>query len=132
MIEIDVIIAATTAVMIVATTGVTTTVATIVMKTIATIKGMTVAMTSTMTAAMIGVMIDVTRTTTTATTTTARSVLHHHHQKGGNPNGAFQTANSQINFIAGGRQGTKSNRQLRSNAREIRHINTKTPQPLCW
>jgi hypothetical protein len=28
--------------------------------------------------------------------------------KGGNPNGAFQTANWEINFIVGGRQATKS------------------------
>jgi hypothetical protein len=27
---------------------------------------------------------------------------------------------------------TKSNRQLRSNAREIGHVNTETPQPLRW
>jgi hypothetical protein len=30
--------------------------------------------------------------------------------KGGNPNGAFQSANREINFIIGGRQATKSNR----------------------
>jgi hypothetical protein len=52
--------------------------------------------------------------------------------KGGNPNGAFQTTNQEINFIVGGRQATKSNMQLRSNAREIRHVNTETPQPLRW
>jgi hypothetical protein len=50
--------------------------------------------------------------------------------KGGNPNGAFQSANREINFIVGGHQATKSNRQLRSNAREIRHVNIETPQPL--
>jgi hypothetical protein len=38
--------------------------------------------------------------------------------KGGNPNGAFQKANRKINFIVGGRQAIKSNRQTRSNARE--------------
>jgi hypothetical protein len=52
--------------------------------------------------------------------------------KGGIPNGAFQSANREINFIVGGRQATKSNRHLRSNAREIRHVNTETPQPLRW
>jgi hypothetical protein len=52
--------------------------------------------------------------------------------KGGNPNGAFQSANREINFIVGGRQANKSNRQLRSNAREIRHVNNETPQPLRW
>jgi hypothetical protein len=52
--------------------------------------------------------------------------------KGGNPNGAFQSANREINFIVGGRQATKSNRQLRSNAWEIGHVNTETPQPLRW
>jgi hypothetical protein len=30
------------------------------------------------------------------------------------------------------RQATKSNTQLRSNAREIAHVNTETPQPLRW
>jgi hypothetical protein len=44
----------------------------------------------------------------------------------------FQSANREINFIVGGRQATKKNRQLRSNAREIGHVNTETPQPLCW
>jgi hypothetical protein len=52
--------------------------------------------------------------------------------KVGNLNGAFQTANREIKFIVGGRQATKSNRQLRSNAREIGHVNTETPQPLRW
>jgi hypothetical protein len=52
--------------------------------------------------------------------------------KEGNPNGAFQSANREINFNVSGRQATKSNRQNRSNAREIRHVNTETPQPLCW
>jgi hypothetical protein len=41
-------------------------------------------------------------------------------------------ANREINFIDGGRQATKSNRQIRSNTREIRHVNTETPQPLRW
>jgi hypothetical protein len=50
--------------------------------------------------------------------------------KGGNPNGAFQSANREINFIVGNRQATKSNIQNRSNAREIGHVNTETPQPL--
>jgi hypothetical protein len=52
--------------------------------------------------------------------------------KGGNPNGAFQKANREINFIVGGRQAIKSNRQTRSNAREIGHINTENPRPLRW
>jgi hypothetical protein len=51
--------------------------------------------------------------------------------KGGYPNGAFQTANRQINFIVGGFQEAKSNRQQRSNAREINQVN-ETPQPLRW
>jgi hypothetical protein len=33
--------------------------------------------------------------------------------KGGNPNSAFQKANREINFIVGGRQVIKSNRQTR-------------------
>jgi hypothetical protein len=45
----------------------------------------------------------------------------------GQPNGVFQTANREINFIVGGRQVTKSNRQNRSNTREIGHVNTETP-----
>jgi hypothetical protein len=44
----------------------------------------------------------------------------------------FESANREINFILGGCQATKSNRQLQSNAREIGHINTETPQPLRW
>jgi hypothetical protein len=36
--------------------------------------------------------------------------------KGGNPNGAFQKDNREINFIVGGRQAIKTNRQNRSNA----------------
>jgi hypothetical protein len=39
--------------------------------------------------------------------------------KGGNPNGAFQKANREINFIVGGHQVIKTNRLTRSNAREI-------------
>jgi hypothetical protein len=134
MTEIDVIITATTAAMIIGMTDATTTITMIAMKTTAMIGGMTVVTTNLMTTTMIGVLIDVPRTTApaTATTTTARSALHHHHQKGGNPNGAFQIANREINFIVGGCQATKSNRQLRSNAREIEHVNTKTPQPLRW
>jgi hypothetical protein len=52
--------------------------------------------------------------------------------KGGNPNGAFQKANREMNFIVGGRQAIKSNRQTRSNAREIGHVNTENPRPLWW
>jgi hypothetical protein len=42
----------------------------------------------------------------------------------------FQKANREINFIVGGRQATKSNRQTRSNAREIGHVNTEN-RDLC-
>jgi hypothetical protein len=41
-------------------------------------------------------------------------------------------ANHKINFIIGGRQAIKSNRQTRSNAREIGHVNTENPWPLHW
>jgi hypothetical protein len=37
-----------------------------------------------------------------------------------------------INFIVGGRQAIKSNRQTRSNASEIGHVNTENPRPLRW
>jgi hypothetical protein len=47
--------------------------------------------------------------------------------KGSNPNGAFQKANREINFIVGGRQAIKTNRHTRSNAREIGHVNTENP-----
>jgi hypothetical protein len=52
--------------------------------------------------------------------------------KGCNPNGAFHKANHEINFIVGGRQAIKSNRQTRSNAKEIGHVNTENPRPLRW
>jgi hypothetical protein len=52
--------------------------------------------------------------------------------KEGNPNGAFQKANREINFIVGGRQEIKSNRQMQSNVREIGHVNTENPRPLRW
>jgi hypothetical protein len=52
--------------------------------------------------------------------------------KGGKPNGALQKANREINFMVGGLQVIKSNRQTRSNAREIEHVNTENPQPLWW
>jgi hypothetical protein len=42
------------------------------------------------------------------TVTAERSLLLHYHP---NPNGAFQNTKRQINFIVGGRQATKSNRQ---------------------
>jgi hypothetical protein len=51
---------------------------------------------------------------------------------GGNPNSAFQKANHEINFIVRGRQAIKSNRQTRSNVREIGHVNTEKPRPLWW
>jgi hypothetical protein len=105
-IGIDVIIAvmtdATNIVAMTATIGVTTTEAIIVMIV-------------TTTDEMTGVMIDVARTTTIARTVT----------RGGNPNGAFQKANREINFIVGGCQVIKSNKQTQSNAREIRHVNTE-------
>jgi hypothetical protein len=44
----------------------------------------------------------------------------------------FQKANREINFIVGGRQVIKSNRQTRSNAREIGHVNIENPRPLRW
>jgi hypothetical protein len=50
----------------------------------------------------------------------------------GNPNGAFQKANHEINFIVGGRQAIKSNRHTRPNAREIEHVDTENPRPLRW
>jgi hypothetical protein len=37
-----------------------------------------------------------------------------------------------MNFIIGGRQAIKSNRQTRSNTREIGHVNTENPRPLRW
>jgi hypothetical protein len=46
--------------------------------------------------------------------------------------GVFQNANRQFNFIVDGRQAAKSNKQQRSNAREIGLVNTETPQPLQW
>jgi hypothetical protein len=50
------------------------------------------------------------------TVTAERSLLLHCHP---NRNGAFQNTKWHINFIVGGRQATKSNRQQRSNAREM-------------
>jgi hypothetical protein len=81
---------------------------------------------------MTDVMIDVARTTTVPATTTERSGLHRHHPKWGNSNGAFQKANREINFIVGGRQAIKSDRNTRSNAREIGHVNTENPRSLRW
>jgi hypothetical protein len=52
--------------------------------------------------------------------------------KGVNTNGLFQKANHEINFIVDGHQVIKSNRQTRSNAREIGHVNTENPRPLRW
>jgi hypothetical protein len=37
-----------------------------------------------------------------------------------------------MNFIVGGRQAIKSNRQTRPNARKIGHVNTKNLRPLWW
>jgi hypothetical protein len=127
MIGIDMIIAAmigaTTTVTTTAMTGETTTKAIVLM-----IATKTTATTDEMT----DVMIIVARTTTITTTTIGRNELHRHHPKGGNPNGAFQKANREINFIVGGRQAIKSNRQTRSNTREIGHVNTENPRPLRW
>jgi hypothetical protein len=100
---IDVTIVATTAAMIDVTITVARTATTGV-----TIARLTAAMTSAVTVKTIGATTDVVRTTTTTTavTTTARSDLHRHHLKGATPmgNGAFQSANREINFIVGGRQ----------------------------
>jgi hypothetical protein len=38
--------------------------------------------------------------------------------------------NREINFIVGGHQAIKTNRQTRSNSRDIGHINTENPRPL--
>jgi hypothetical protein len=76
------------------------------------------ATTSVTTDEKIDAMIDVAKTIRTATTTIRKSGL--------------QSANREINFIVGGRQATKSNRQIRSNAREIGHVNIENPQPLRW
>jgi hypothetical protein len=85
---------------------------------VATIAMMITATTTVMTAVMIAVMSDLIITTLFATkiaaatgmmtVTTERSLLLHYHP---NPNGAFQNTKRQINFIVGGRQATKSNRQ---------------------
>jgi hypothetical protein len=106
---------------------------------VAIIAMMIVATTTVMTAVMITVMSDliittlfatkVATTTGMMTVTAERSLLLHYHP---NHNGAFQNTKRQINFIVGGRQATKSNRQQRSNAREIGQVNTETPQPLWW
>jgi hypothetical protein len=126
MTGIDVIIAATIAAM----TDTTTTVA-MTETTGVTTTGVIAATTSVMTDENINTMIDVTKTTTTAMTTIRKNELHRYRPKG-QPNGAFQSANREINFIVGGRQVTKSNKQIRSNAREIGHVNTETPQLLRW
>jgi hypothetical protein len=121
-IGIDVITAATAAAMTGATTTVTVTATTSAMAT-----KVIVVMITMMIVTMIDVMIDVARTTTVPATTTERSGLHRHHPKWGNSNGAFQKANREINIIVGGRQAIKSNRNTRSNAREIGHVNTENP-----
>jgi hypothetical protein len=129
-IGIDVITSATTAVM----TGATTTVAMTAMTGAATTK-VTVVMIAmtivTTTSEMTNIMIDVVRMTTVTTTTTGRSGPRRHHPKG-QPNGAFQKANCEINSIVGGHPAITSNRQTRLNAREIRHVNTENPRPLRW
>jgi hypothetical protein len=106
MIGIDVIITMTTT----ATTDVTTIVTMTTMIGAMTAR-MIVMTTSAMIAETTDVMTDVAKTT------------HNHHDnnrkertppplpKEGNPNGAFQSANQEINFIVSGRQATKSNRQ---------------------
>jgi tRNA threonylcarbamoyladenosine modification (KEOPS) complex Cgi121 subunit len=123
MIGTAVIIITTITAMIIVMTDATTTAAMIAMKTTAMIGGMIAATTD--------VMIVVARTTTTATRKIARS-LSTTTAKRGNHNVAFQTLNQQINFIVGGRQAAKSNRQQRSNAREIGQVNTENPQSLRW
>jgi hypothetical protein len=42
------------------------------------------------------------------------------------------TARSTSSSGGGARQTIKSNRQTRSNAKEIGHVNTKNPRPLRW
>jgi hypothetical protein len=78
-----------------------------------------------------GATINVARTTTTAKTTTARSGHLRHHPKGAAPmvHSRRPTARS---IIVGGRQAIKTNRQTRSNAREIGQVNTENPRPLRW
>jgi hypothetical protein len=89
MTGIDVIIAATTAMMTDATTTVAMTATTGVMTT-----GVIVVMIATTTSAttdmMTDVMIDVARTTTITTTTTGRNELHRHRQMGATPMAHFR------------------------------------------
>jgi hypothetical protein len=118
-------------VIITATTDMATTVAKTMTTGVKTARVITV-MTSVMTGETIDAMIDVAKTTTTATNNNRKEQSPPPPPKGGNPNGAFQSANREINFIVGGRQVTKSNRQIRSNTREIGHVNIETPQPLRW
>jgi hypothetical protein len=123
-IGIDVIIATTTAAM-------TDTMNTVVMTTPTGVTEVIVVMIATTIVTTADVMIDIARMTTIARTATGRRERLRHHPKG-NPNGTFQKANREINFIVGGRQAIKSNRQTRSNAREIGHVNTENPRPLRW
>jgi hypothetical protein len=124
-IGIDVIIVATTAAMTDATTTVAMTAPTGVKKVIV----VTIAM---MIVTTIDAMIDVAKTTTIARTATGRSGRLCHRPKGATPMVHFQKASREINFIIGGRQAIKSNRQTRSNAREIGHVNIENMRPLRW
>jgi hypothetical protein len=54
---------------------------------------------------------------------------HRHRLKGETPMVPYNPP-TEINFIVSDHQSNKSNRKLRSNAREIGHVNTETPQPL--
>jgi hypothetical protein len=124
--KIDTIISATTTTI----TDPMTTVATIATTGVMTERVITVT-TSTITAEMISVMTIAARMTTTVTAAIAKSYHHHHHLKGATLTVRFNQPTERSTFV-GGRQATKSNNQLRSNAREIGHVNTETPQPLRW
>jgi hypothetical protein len=73
-----------------------------------------------------GVMINVARTTMVPAITTTRSGLRRHR-----PTGATPTSHS-TRPTARSTSSIKSNRQTRSNAREIGHVNTTNPRPLWW
>jgi hypothetical protein len=121
MTGIDVIIAATTTAMTDATTTVAMTATTGVMIT-GVISVVIATMTSATTDEMTDTMLDVARTTTITTTTTGRNKLHHHRLKGATPMACFRRPTAR----------STSTSRPRSNAREIGHVNTENPRPLCW
>jgi Na+-transporting methylmalonyl-CoA/oxaloacetate decarboxylase beta subunit len=110
------IVATTTGIdtIIVATTAVITDVMTIV-ATIATTGVMTerviAVTTNTITAEMIGMMTIAARMTTTVTAAIARNYHHHHHLKGTTLTVCFNQPTERSTSV-GGRQATKSNKQL--------------------